>query len=361
MLTSALIKQLPKVELHDHLDGGVRVETIIALAKKYSITIPSDDPKTLKQWFAEGGKQKSLTLYLQAFGVTISVMQTKEALKQIAFEAVEDLAEQNICYAEIRFAPNLHTSGGLTMEETVQAVLDGLDQGTRQTGVPIGLILCAMRSQSPELSVEVANLAVAFADRGVVGFDLAGDEAGNPPKKHLSAFQFIRSKNFNITLHAGEAFGVESIWQAVQICGSHRIGHGVRLVEDMMIDGSKIIEMGSLANYILDRRIPMEMCLSSNVGTGAVASFSEHPFPILYRNRFRVFLCVDNRLMSDTTLTKEMEIAVEYYNLTIRDLEKITINAMKSAFLHHQERLEIIYDVIKTRYAEIRGQYGITD
>ena len=358
MLTSAIIKQLPKVELHDHLDGGVRVDTIIELAREYGVSLPTTDPKALREWFAEGGKQKSLTLYLRAFGVTTSVMQTKEALKRIAFEAVEDLAEDNVCYAEIRFAPNLHTEDGLTMEESVQAVLDGLDQGTRQTGLPIGLILCAMRSQSP---VEVAQLAVAFADRGVVGFDLAGDEAGNPPKKHIDAFQFIRSKNFNITLHAGEAFGVESIWQAVQICGSHRIGHGVRLVEDMMIDGSKILEMGSLANYILDRRIPMEMCLSSNVGTGAATSFSEHPFPILYRNRFRVFLCVDNRLMSDTTLSKEMEIAVEYYNMTIRDLEKITINAMKSAFLHHQERLAIIYDVIKQRYAQIREQYGITD
>ncbi|HQB55136.1 MAG TPA: adenosine deaminase [Sphaerochaeta sp.] len=361
MLTGAIIKQLPKVELHDHLDGGVRVETIIELANNYGIALPSTDPKALHDWFAEGGKQKSLTLYLQAFGVTTGVMQTKEALKRIAFEAVEDLADDHVCYAEIRFAPILHTAGGLTMEECVQAVLDGLDQGTRQTGVPIGLILCAMRNQSPAISLEVAKLAVAFADRGVVGFDLAGDEAGNPPKKHLDAFQFIRSKNFNITLHAGEAFGIESIWQAVQICGSHRIGHGVRLVEDMMIGGSKILEMGSLANYILDRRIPMEMCLSSNVGTGAAASLGEHPFPILFRNRFRVFLCVDNRLMSDTTLSKEMELAVEYYNLTIRDLEKITINAMKSAFIHHEERLKIIYDVIKPGYARIRDQYGFFD
>ncbi len=359
MVTKEIIKQVPKVELHEHLDGGLRINTILELAKKQNVTLPSEDPQELYQWFVRGGKQKSLTLYLQPFGLTTAVMQTREALERVAFESVEDLASENVCYAEIRFAPILHTNNGLSLEEVVQAVLDGLRQGTRKTGMPTGLILCAMRNQSPSVSKTIAELAVAFADRGVVGFDLAGDEIGYPPKKHIDAFQYIRSKNFNITIHAGEAFGVESIWQAVQVCGAHRIGHGVRLVEDMTLDGSKIEDMGLLANFILDRRIPMEMCLTSNVGTGAVKDYASHPFPIFFRNKFRVFLSSDNRLMSDTNLTKEMEIATEYYNLTIWDLEKITINAMKSAFIHHDQKLSIIYDVIKKQYSDIRSKYGI--
>ncbi len=361
MVTKEIIKQVPKVELHDHLDGGLRIQTIISLAKSQGITLPTEDPEELHQWFVRGGKQKSLSLYLESFALTTKIMQNSAALHRVAFEAVEDLAAENVCYAEIRFAPILHTEEGLSLEEAVQAVLDGLQQGTRKTGMPTGLILCAMRNQSPSVSKSIAELAVAFADRGVVGFDLAGDEIGYPAKKHLDAFQFIRSKNFNITIHAGEAFGVESIWQAVQLCGAHRIGHGVRLVEDMGIEGTRIEKMGSLAAFILDRRIPMEMCLTSNVGTGAVKDYDSHPFPILFRNKFRVFLCSDNRLMSDTTVTKEMELAVQYYNLTIRDLEKITINAMKSAFIHHDQKLSIIYDVIKQQYAEIRQKYDLQD
>ncbi len=361
MITKEIIQQVPKVELHDHLDGGLRVQTILELAKQQDVKLPSDDPQKLHDWIIRGCKQKSLSLYLEPFAITTKVMQTKEALRRVAFEAVEDLASEHVCYAEIRFAPILHTNQGLSLEEVVQSVLDGLQWGTRQTGMPVGLILCAMRNQSPAVSHTIAELAVAFADRGVVGFDLAGDEMGYPAKKHLEAFQFIRNKNFNITIHAGEAFGVESIWQAIQVCGAHRIGHGTRLVEDMSLDGTRIEEMGSLANFILDRRIPLEMCLTSNVGTGAAKDYASHPFPIFYRNKFRVFLCSDNRLMSDTTLTKEMELAVQYYNLTIRDLEKITINAMKSAFIHHDQKLELIYNVIKKGYSSIRDKYGILD
>jgi len=361
MLTKEIIQRIPKVELHDHLDGGLRIQTILELAEEYDVKLPSNDPQELHDWFIRGCKQKSLKLYLEPFSVTTKVMQTQKALKRVAFEAVQDLAKENVCYAEIRFAPILHIQGGLSLEQVVQAVLDGLDQGKRHTGMPTGLILCAMRNQSPVVSKTIAELAVAFADRGVVGFDLAGDEIGYPPKKHLDAFQFIRNKNFNITIHAGEAFGVESIWQAIQLCGAHRIGHGVRLVEDMGLQGSRIEEMGSLANFILDRRIPMEMCLTSNVGTGAAKDYASHPFPIFFRNKFRVFLSSDNRLMSDTNLTKEMELAVQYYNLSLRDLEKITINAMKSAFIHHDQKLSIIYDVIKKQYSDIRQQYGVLD
>ena len=361
MLTKEIIQQVPKVELHDHLDGGLRITTILELAKKYDVSLPCEDAQGLQSWFVRGCKQKSLSLYLETFSVTTSVMQTREALERVAFEAVEDLAKESVCYAEIRFAPNLHLEKGLTPKDAVQAVLDGLDRGRKKTGMPSGLILCAMRNQSPALSLATAELAVAFCDRGVVGFDLAGDESGYPPKKHLQAFQYIRNKNFNITIHAGEAFGVESIWQAVQLCGAHRIGHGTRLIEDMSLEGNHIEETGSLANFIRDRRIPMEMCLTSNVGTGVATDYAHHPFPIFLRNQFRVFLCTDNRLMSDTTLTREMEIAVEYYNLTLRDLEKITINAMKSAFIHHDQKLEIIYTMIKKGYQQIRTQYGIQD
>lgn len=359
MITKDMIKRVPKVELHDHLDGGLRIETIIELSEKENLPLPSHDPEELKAWFVRGCMQKSLSLYLETFQYTIAVMQTKENLERIAFEAIEDLAKENVVYAEIRFAPDLHTQKGLNLEEVVTAVLAGLDRGKAKTGLQYGLILCAMRNEDPAHTLEIAELAVAFSDRGVVAFDIAGDEYGHPPKKHLDAFQYIRNKNFNITIHAGEAFGVESIWQAIQICGAHRIGHGVRLVEDMHIEGSSILKLGSLSQFVLDRRIPMEMCLTSNVGTGAVESYEKHPFPIFFKNNFRVFLCSDNRLMSDTNLTKEFTIAAEKYNLSLRDIEKITINAMKSAFLHHNEKIAIIYDIIKKQYAELRKEYSI--
>ena len=359
MVTKDMIRRIPKVELHDHLDGGLRVGTIIELAAKDGIELPSTSEAELREWFVRGCRQKSLPLYLETFTYTTAVMQSKENLERVAFEAMEDLAAENVVYAELRFAPDLHTKEGLNLEEVVTAVLSGLDRGREATGVQYGLILCAMRNEDPANTLDIAELAVAFKDRGVVAFDIAGDEYGHPPKKHIEAFRYIRSKNFNITIHAGEAFGLESIWQAIQICGAHRIGHGVRLVEDMVIEDGSILKLGSLSQFILDRRIPMEMCLTSNVGTGAAESYEKHPFPLFFKNRFRVFLCSDNRLMSDTNLTKEMTIATEKYNLSFRDLEKISINAMKSAFIHHDEKIRIIYDVIKKQFAELRREYGI--
>jgi adenosine deaminase len=356
MVTNEMIKRIPKVELHYHLDGGVRPETIIELAGKTGFELPCKDPGDLADWFHRGADRKSLALYLEGFAVTCGVMQTREALERVAREALEDFAKENIAYAEIRFAPILHVEKGLNLEEVVESVLKGLQAGREATGVAFGVILCAMRHQSAALSLEIAELAVSFRDRGVVGFDIAGDEYGHPPKHHLDAFQHIRNKNFNITIHAGEAFGVESIWQALQVCGTHRIGHATRLMEDMVSHGTRIEKMGSLANFIRDRRIPLEMCLTSNIQTGAAPSFDDHPFHLYYRNNFRVTLCTDNPLMSDTTLTKEMEIAVEYYKLNLRDLEKITINAMKSAFIPYDERLKIIYDVLKPQYARIRQE-----
>ena len=359
MVTKEMIRRIPKVELHDHLDGGLRVPTIIELAEKDGITLPSFDEQELRQWFVRGCRQKSLSLYLETFAYTTAVMQSKENLERIAYEAVQDLHKENVVYAELRFAPELHTKKGLNLEEVVTAVLSGLDRGREETGMQYGLILCAMRNENPDNTLEIAELAVAFSDRGVVAFDIAGDEYGHPPKKHIEAFRYIRSKNFNITIHAGEAFGLESIWQAIQICGAHRIGHGVRLVEDMVLENNSLVKLGSLSQFILDRRIPMEMCLSSNVGTGAAESYEKHPFPIFFKNNFRVFLCTDNRLMSDTTLTKELTIAAEKYNLSFRDLEKISINAMKSAFIHHDEKIRIIYDVIKKQFADLRKEYEI--
>jgi len=354
MVTKEMIKMLPKVELHDHLDGGLRPETIIELAKEYKVDIPSQDPKELAEWFFRGANRKSLALYLEGFGVTISLMQTREALERIAQEAIEDLARDNVVYAEIRFAPILHTQQGLNLEVIVESVLKGLEKGKQKTGVHYGLIICAMRDQN--ISLDMAELAISFRNNGVVGFDIAGDEFGHPPKRHLNAFQYIRNKNFNITIHAGEAFGIESIWQAIQICGAHRIGHATRLIEDMTITGSRIVNMGTLSNFIKDKRLPMEICLSSNIHTGCAKSFDEHPFRIFFRNNFRTIICTDNRLMSKTTLSKEFEIAVEYFNLTLNEIEKLTVNAMKSAFIHFDERIQIIYDIIKPQFAKIRNE-----
>jgi adenosine deaminase len=359
MVTHEMIRQLPKVELHDHLDGSVRPQTIIELAREYGVELPQKEPSALADWFHRGADRKSLSLYLQGFANTLSVMQSPEALERVATEAILDLAEDNVVYVEIRFAPVLHLSRGMNLEGVVQAVLRGLEAGKAKTDVEYGLILCAMRDQT--VSLETAELAVAFRERGVVGFDLAGDEYGHPPKKHLDAFEYIRRQNFNITIHAGEAFGMESIWQAIQICGAHRIGHATRLVEDMVVQGSRIERMGTLADFIRDKRIPLEMCISSNVQTGAARSLDEHPFPVYFRNNFRVSLCTDNRLMSDTTLTQEMELAVKHYNLTLADLEKITINAMKSAFAHHDDRIRIIYDVLKPRFARMRSEITSVD
>ena len=354
MVTEEMIKRLPKVELHHHLDGGVRPETIVELADKYKVELPEKNAAKLADWFHRGADRKNLGLYLEGFATVLSVMQTEEALERAARETIEDLAKDNVAYVEIRFAPVLHLQGELNLEKVVQSVLRGLEAGREATGVQFGLILCAMRDQT--VSLETAELAVAFREKGVVGFDLAGDEYGHPPKKHLDAFEFIRRMNFNITIHAGEAFGMESIWQAIQYCGAHRIGHATRLLEDMSIEGTRIEKMGSLAHFIRDKRIPMEMCLSSNIHTGAAASLDEHPFPIYYRNDFRVVLCTDNPLMSNTTLGRELLLAVNHYNLDLRDLEKITINAMKSAFIHYDERIRIIYDVLKPGFARVREE-----
>jgi len=354
-LDEPLLRRMPKVLLHEHLDGGLRPQTVIDLARELNYAeLPTDDAAELAAWFHRGANRGSLPLYLEGFQHTIAVMQTRHAIERVAFEFAEDMHRDGVVYAEVRFAPCFHTERGLTPEAVVQAALDGLARGREKYGVESGLIICGMRDRTD--SLEWAELAIDFRSRGVVGFDLAGEEAGYPPKKHVEAFHAIQQANFSSTLHAGEAFGVASIWQALQLCGAQRLGHATRLTDDMTIVDGKIVNLGTLAQYILDRRIPLELCLSSNVHTGAVSRIENHPFPMYYRRGFRVTLNTDDRLMSDTTMTKEFQIAVDVFGLGMADLEKITINAIKSAFLHYDDRIRLIYDVIKPGYAALRQQ-----
>lgn len=353
-LDRAALQSLPKVLLHEHLDGVLRPQTIIELAKSIDYDqLPTQDPEELARWFHQGANQGSLPKYLEGFAHTIAVMQTEEALERVAYEQAEDLGRDGVVYFETRFAPLFHTRKGLTHQQVVSAVLKGLERGRKDFGISSGLIICAMRNM--DVSLEMAELAVDFRQRGVVGFDLAGEEGGYPPKKHVDAFHYIQRQNFNITVHAGEGFGQESIWQAIQYCGAHRIGHGTRLVDDIAVTDGKVVKLGDLAQYVLDKRIPLEICLLSNVHVGAARSLVEHPFRLFYQAKFRVTLNTDNRLMSNTSMTKEFEAARDTFGLTMDDFEKITINAMKSAFLPYDRRCEFIYSVIKPGYAEIRN------
>jgi adenosine deaminase len=353
-LDRAALQSLPKVLLHEHLDGVLRPQTIIELAKSIDYDqLPTQNPEELARWFHQGANQGSLPKYLEGFAHTIAVMQTEEALERVAYEQAEDLSRDGVVYFETRFAPLFHTRKGLTHQQVVSAVLKGLQRGRKDFGISSGLIICAMRNM--DVSLEMAELAVDFRQRGVVGFDLAGEEGGYPPKKHVDAFHYIQRQNFNITVHAGEGFGQESIWQAIQYCGAHRIGHGTRLVDDIAVTDGKVVKLGDLAQYVLDKRIPLEICLLSNVHVGAARSLAEHPFRLFYQEKFRVTLNTDNRLMSNTSMTKEFEAARDTFGLTMDDFERITINAMKSAFLPYDRRCEFIYSVIKPGYAEVRN------
>jgi len=352
-LDKQLLMSLPKVLLHEHMDGVLRTQTIIELAREAKYKgLPTNDSEALSQWFFRGANQGSLAKYLEGFAHTIAVMQTEDALQRVAYEQAEDLSRDGVVYFETRFAPVFHMQKGLTHQQIVAAVLKGLERGRKDFGIASGLIICAMRSMNT--SLEMAELAVDFRERGVVGFDLAGEEGGYPAKKHVDAFHYIQRENFNITIHAGEGYGKESIWQAIQYCGAHRIGHGTRLIDDIAVADGKAVKLGDLAQYVLDKRIPLEICLLSNVHTGATPSLAEHPFRILYKEKFRVTLNTDNRLMSQTTMSKEFEAAADTFGLGLDDFEKITINAMKSAFLPYKERLNFIYSAIKPGYARIR-------
>ena len=355
MLSLETLRAAPKVLLHDHLDGGLRPATIVELAREQKYGgLPTADPGELARWFHASAASGSLALYLRGFAHTIAVMQTVDAIERVAYECGEDLARDGIVYAEIRYAPVFSTQRGLNLEQVVDAVVRGFERAEARHPITLRQIICAMRDRTD--SLEMAELAIAFRERGVVGFDIAGEEAGHPPKAHLEAFQLCRRENFSITIHAGEAFGPPSIWQALQYCGAHRIGHGVRLIEDMAIVDQKVVKVGPLAAYMKDKRIPLELCPSSNVDTGAVATLEEHPIRYFMEQRFRVTVNTDNRLMSDVTLSEEFRRLSRAFALTLDDVEKLTLNAMKSAFIGYDERLSHIYGKIKPGFARLRGE-----
>ncbi|MGC4809397.1 adenosine deaminase [Micromonospora sp. DT228] len=346
------IVKVPKALLHDHLDGGLRPGTIVDLAAEVSHELPTTDPEALGRWFVDAADSGSLERYLETFAHTVAVMQTPSALRRVARECALDLAADGVVYAEVRFAPEQHLEQDLTLDEVVEAVLAGFAEGTAQAveaglTIRVGTLLTAMRHAAR--SQEIAELAVRHRDAGVVGFDIAGAEAGFPPTRHLDAFEYLQRENFHFTIHAGEAFGLPSIWQAIQWCGADRLGHGVRIVDDIASDGS----LGRLAAYVRDKRIPLELCPSSNVQTGAVASIADHPIGLLRDLRFRATVNTDNRLMSGTSMSREMSLLVETFGYGWKELQWFTINAMKSAFIPFDERLRIIDEVIKPAYAEL--------
>ncbi|MBP2474706.1 adenosine deaminase [Crossiella equi] len=358
-VTLETIRTAPKVLLHDHLDGGLRPQTVIELAEAGGYTnLPTTDAAELGAWFAEAADSGSLVRYLETFAHTVGVMQNVEAIKRVAAEAAEDLAEDGVVYAEIRYAPELFTEQGLSLDQIVEAVQEGFRQGEANAAakgkkVRIGTLLCAMRQNAR--SLEIAELAVRYRDAGVVGFDIAGPEAGFPPTRNLDAFEYLRQQNAHFTIHAGEAFGLPSIWEAIQHCGAERLGHGVRIVDDIKVEEDGTVHLGRLASYVRDRRIPLEMCPSSNLQTGAAASIAEHPIGLLHKLRFRVTVNTDNRLMSHCSMSTEMAALVDAFGYGWADLQWFTVNAMKSAFIGFDERLAIINEVIKPSYAALIG------
>ncbi|HEX2884712.1 MAG TPA: adenosine deaminase [Candidatus Limnocylindria bacterium] len=354
------IRRAPKVLLHDHLDGGLRPRTVIELAAEGGYhELPTTDPDELARWFTSGADRKSLELYLEGFRHTVAVMQTPDAVERVAFECVEDLAADGVVYAEIRMAPELLTDGGMSLDQAVESMLVGLRRGAEGRPITVGLIVTAMRQAAR--SVEIAELSVRHRDSGVVGFDIAGPEAGYPPTRHLDAFHLIARENFHFTIHAGEGFGLPSIWEALQWCGAERLGHGVRIVDDITVRPDGRVALGRLAAFVRDRRVPLEMCPTSNVHTGAAPSIEEHPIDLLRRLRFRVTVNTDNRLMSGISLSSEFATLARTFGIGLGDMEWLTLNAMKSAFWPFDGRLRIINEQIKPGYASLRAAQAAAD
>ncbi|MDX3001425.1 adenosine deaminase [Kribbella solani] len=350
MISAEGLRAAPKVLLHDHLDGGLRPGTVVELAGEVGHALPRTDADELGAWFVESADSGSLERYLETFDHTVGVMQTAEAIKRVASECVQDLAADGVVYAEVRYAPEQHLNRGLSLEQVVDAVRDGFEHGMAVAARPIVArqLLTAMRHKAR--SMEIAELAVGYRDGGVVGFDIAGAEAGFPPTRHLDAFEYLQRENAHFTIHAGEAFGLPSIWQAIQWCGADRLGHGVRIIDDITYDGEQA-ELGRLAAYVRDCRIPLEMCPSSNLQTGAAASIAEHPIGLLTKLRFRVTVNTDNRLMSGTSMSRELALLADAFGYGLDDFRWFAINAMKSAFIPFDERLKLIDEVIKPWYA----------
>ncbi|MEO6604540.1 MAG: adenosine deaminase [Aeromicrobium sp.] len=357
--TAEQIAKAPKVALHEHLDGGVRPATIVEIAQEIGHDLPAPDAESLGAWFEESSSSGSLPRYLETFVHTVAVMQRPQDLSRVARESVVDLATDGCVYAELRWAPEQHLSAGLSLSETVEAVQAGIDAGRAEAAalghpIVVGQLLTAMRHAKRGL--EIAEIVVEYRDRGVAGFDIAGAEDGYPPILHLEAFEYLRRENAHFTIHAGEAFGLPSIWQAIQRCGAERLGHGVRIVDDIAFDAPGGAVLGPLAAYVRDRRIPLEMCPSSNMQTHAVPdmkSIADHPIGKLKDLGFRVTVNCDNRLMSGTSMSREMQLLVDAFGYSTDDLRWFTINAMKSAFLPFDERLAIINDTIKPAYAAL--------
>jgi len=333
-VTEELLRALPKTDLHCHLDGSLRIGTILELAEAQKVKLPQDTPDGLARAMHQGQICANLEDYLTAFDITLSVLQTEEALYRSAYELAVDCATENVRYLEVRYAPVLHTRRGLKPTTIVDAVLEGLRVAKRETGIKSNVIICGIRHIDPVTSLRLAELSVAYKNKGVVGYDLAGAEEGYPSKDHQRAFQLILDNNVNVTIHAGEAYGPESIAQALHSCGAHRIGHGVRLREN-----------GDLLNYVNDHRIPLEMCPSSNVQTRSVADMKSHPLKFYFDFGLRVTVNTDNRLITDTTATKELWIAHREMGFTLEDLVTLVVQGFKSGFLPYREKADLLKQV----------------
>lgn len=345
-VTEELLRALPKTDLHCHLDGSLRLSTILELAEEQGVTLPADTPQGLARAIHMGQTCASLEDYLTAFDVTLAVLQTEEALYRAAYELAVDCAGENVRYLEVRYSPVLHTRKGLKATTIVDAVLLGLREATRETGIRSNVIICGIRHIDPQTSVRLAELAVAYKGKGVVGFDLAGAEEGHPARRHREAVQLILDNNVNVTIHAGEAYGPESIAQAVHYCGAHRIGHGVRLREN-----------GELLNYLNDHRIPLEMCPSSNLQTGSVSSLGSHPLRFYFDFGLRVSINTDNRLITDTTLTKELLLAHRELGFSLDDLCTVLVQGFKSAFLPFREKADLLREA-NSEIAEVLARFS---
>ena len=359
-----LIPALPKVVLHDHLDGGLRPQTVLELADVVGHRLPAEDADSLGTWFQQAADSGNLVQYLETFDHTLAVMQTPEALARVAKEAVLDLAIDGVVYAEQRWAPEQHLTKGMSLGETVEAVQAGIDEGIAEAAasgyiIQVGQLVTAMRHA--DRWQEIAELAVAYRDRGVVGFDIAGAEDGFPPDRHAQIWRYLADNNFPVTIHAGEAAGVPSIAQAVHLGQADRIGHGVRIVEDIDFgtddDGSPLATLGPVAHWVRDHQIPLEVCPVSNLQTSATSakSIKEHPITRLKELDFAVTLNTDNRLMSRTSMSNEMRLLVTDAGWTLDDLADVTIAAAWGAFLHHDERRALVEQVIVPGYQKIEG------
>jgi adenosine deaminase len=322
-----VFKALPKTDLHVHLDGSLRLETILELAKQEKVELPATDVPGLRAAIGCGNNFGSLVEYLRGFDITLRVMQNEAALERIAFELAEDAHRENVRYMEVRYAPMLHTQRGLKLTKVVEAVLDGLRRARETYGIKANVIVCGIRNISAESSYQMAELAVAYKGRGVVGFDLAGAEADFPAKHHRAAFQLVRDNNINCTIHAGEAYGPESIAQAIHVCGAHRIGHGCRLRED-----------GDLLHYVNDHRVPLECCPSSNVQTGAVKDLASHPIKLYFDLGLRVTVNTDNRLITDTSVSKELYLVHTKMGVPFADIKSMIVAGFKSSFQPFHEK-----------------------